>query len=99
MNGIAGKTGPEHFLAGEDKLSRASHLDPRDEEDARLHAGMVAEAQAHFAAAQALAFAVLMALDSDDDHIADGWSRLLGIKQDDVDAASAQAVVIQAVGE
>ena len=77
----ASMTGPEHFRAGEYAMQQAGHLDPKDAEDARLHAAQVAEAQAHFMAAQASVFAV-MAADSDDDAIADEWAALLGVKAD-----------------
>lgn len=77
-------TGPEHFRAGEDALSRAKHLDPQgDKEAARLHAAVVAEAQAHFTAAQTLAFAALAAETVSEERLAEignGWSVLLGVK-------------------
>lgn len=67
MHKAAGMTGPEHFLAGEHALETAEH------------AQHVFEAQAHFAAAQTLAFAA-MAADVDDDGVANGWAALLGIE-------------------
>lgn len=82
MNRIAGMNGPEHFLAGEYKLQQVSHLDPgADKETARLHATQIAEAQAHFAAAQALCYGALVA-DGDLGEVSQAWQTLLGIKAD-----------------
>jgi hypothetical protein len=72
-------TGPEHFRAGEDKLSRASHLNLDDGESARLHMAMCAEAQAHFAAATTLTYGAMVA-DSDIDGVSEQWAALLGIE-------------------
>lgn len=77
----ASMTGPEHFRAGEYKLQQATHLDPKaDKEDARLHAATVAEAQAHFTAAQAMAFATMAADNAEDDKVQGQWCALLGME-------------------
>lgn len=75
-------TGPEHFRAGEDALSRAAHLDPQaDKESARLHTAILAEATAHFAAAEAACYGALVA-DGDLDGVSAEWKALLGVKAD-----------------
>lgn len=75
-------SGPEHFRAGEDALSRASHLDPQADKDAsRLHAAVMAEAQTHFAAAQTAVWG-LMAADADMGDTSREWAELLGVKAD-----------------
>ena len=70
-------TGPEHYRAGMEKMAQASHLDPQgSEQEYRMHAAVVAEAQAHFTAMQALAFGV-MVIDADVDGVTEDWEKLI----------------------
>lgn len=74
--------GPEHYRAGEQALSAASHLNepggrPLDPHAAAHH---LALAQAHFAAAQAAAAALRAALPLvGDDHQVTEWGRAIGL--------------------
>jgi len=78
-------TGPEHYQAGMKKMAQASHLDPQgSEQEYRMHAAVVAEAQAHFTAMQALAFGV-MVIDADVEGVSKDWEKLI-VSQSVVDA-------------
>lgn len=83
MDRIAGMTGPEHFVAGEHALETAetTNLDGGDPAQVARHARHIGEARAHFAAAQVLAWAALVA-DNSVSGVSEKWAALLGLKAD-----------------
>jgi hypothetical protein len=84
LNRIAGMTGPEHFLAGEELLSRSELTELHRPEMLAQAQALAAQAQAHFAAAQTLAFG-LMAADGASGAVADSWRSLLGLDKADTE--------------
>lgn len=81
MDGMADMTGPEHFRAGEKRLSRSEEYPWHTPEGRETAAVLAQQASAHFAASQASAWALLAASEAAVDIVgpAKVWAELFGI--------------------
>ena len=79
MQKIAGMTGPEHFLAGEEAMGRSETVNWNDLQGIQMAAVQAAQAQAHFSAARTLAIGAMVA-GSETGEAAQAWRNLLGIE-------------------